>query len=93
MNIKLKSLLASMIIIFIARCGAASHTQSFVVSFQDSGGWSTKEWVEFDKAIPLLTEFTACHWERIRYFSSECLGILYFKQIPEKGYELYTVIL
>ena len=46
---------------------------TFVVSFQKSGGWSTNEWVEINKSIPVLNEFTACHWEKIRYFSSDIM--------------------
>ena len=71
MSIKLQWLFASSIIIWITRECAASSTRSFVVSFQNSGGWSTEEWVEINKPIPLLKEFTACHWEKLQYFSGK----------------------
>ena len=54
---------------------AVASFTTFVVSFQNSGGWSTNEWVEIDKPIPVLNEFTACHWEKIRYFSSEIMTV------------------
>lgn len=75
MKIKLRELLASTIILLFLTYVVASSTQTFVVSFQNAGGWSTKEWVEFDKPIPILNEFTACHWEKIRYFSSDMMSV------------------
>lgn len=41
----------------------------FTVSFQSSGGWSTNEFMEYTKEIPPMKEFTACHWEKLKYFS------------------------
>ena len=32
--------------------------------------YSTEEWAEFKGDIPHLNSFTACHWERLRFFSS-----------------------
>ena len=75
MNMKLRWLLCSAIIILITKYRSGSSTQSFVVSFQNSGTWSTEEWVEFDKPIPLLKDFTACHWEKIKYFSSDTMNV------------------
>ena len=72
---KLPMFLVSTIIVLITWNRYVSSSPSFVVSFQNSGGWSTDEWVEFTKPIPLLKEFTACHWERIRYFSSDLMAI------------------
>ena len=68
-------LLASSIIVLITRNSNALSSPSFVVSFQNSGGWSTEEWIEFDKPIPILKEFTACHWERIRFFTSDMITV------------------
>ena len=31
--------------------------------------YSTEEWVEFKGKIPHMNSFTACHWERLRFFS------------------------
>ena len=61
--------------ILYTSCCTGSSTPTFVVSFQSSGGWSTEEWVEFDKPIPLLKQFTSCHWEKIRYFSSDIMTV------------------
>ena len=44
--------------------------KSFKVSFQYDGIWSSNEWVQYKEEIPPLKEFTVCHWERLRYFSS-----------------------
>ena len=48
---------------------------TFVISFQENGAWSTEEWVEFDKPIPILNEFTTCIWEKIRYFSFDFMPL------------------
>ena len=45
--------------------------KSFVVSFQSSGKWAKDEWIEYKDPIPSFNEFTACHWEKINYFSSQ----------------------
>ena len=52
-----------------------SCSTTFVASFQRNGGLSTKEWIEFNKPIPTLQEFTACHWEKIRFMSSDLMSI------------------
>ena len=48
---------------------------SFLISFQTNGGRSTNEWVEVIKPIPTLKEFTACHWEKIRFMSSDIVSV------------------
>ena len=50
-------------------------SSTFMLSFQEPGVWSTKNWAEYDKDIPLLEEFTVCHWENIRYFSSDLMNV------------------
>ena len=45
--------------------------KSFVASFQSSGQWSENEWIEYKDKIPVLFELTACHWEKIEYFSTQ----------------------
>ena len=52
-----------------------ASTSAFVASFQRNGQLSTKEWIEFNKPIPTLQEFTACHWEKIRFMSSDLMSI------------------
>ena len=75
MNVPQQWILVTSILFLMTRYCGSSLARSFVVSFQNSGGWNTEEWVEFDKPFPLLKEFTACHWERIRYFSSDVMSI------------------
>ena len=53
----------------------ALSKSTFVISFQNSGVLSTDEWVEITQNIPVLKEFTACHWEKIRYFSSQIMSV------------------
>ena len=43
---------------------------SFKVSFQLSDSWSNKEWMRYTGQIHQLSDFTVCHWEKLRYFSS-----------------------
>ena len=42
---------------------------SFEIQLQQSGYWSPDEWIEYKGTIPQLTEFTTCHWEKLRYFA------------------------
>ena len=44
--------------------------KTFYVNLQSNGGWSKDEWVESTEEIPEITEFTACHWEKLRYFAN-----------------------
>ena len=53
----------------------ALSKSTFVISFQNSAVLSTDEWVEITQNIPPLKEFTACHWEKIRYFSSQIMPV------------------
>ena len=48
---------------------------SFEISFQESGDWSTNEWGKYMNEIPRLEEFTACHWQRMRFFASDIIPI------------------
>ena len=45
--------------------------KSFIVSFQSSGKWTKDEWIEYKDPITSFNEFTACHWEKIKYFSAQ----------------------
>ena len=74
MNMVWKTLFIE-IIIFRTCASFLSASETFVVSFQEDGTWSTEEWVEFDKPIPMLNEFTACLWEKIRYFSFDFMPL------------------
>ena len=50
-------------------------TKSFILSFQESGGWSTEEWAKYKGKLPLMKEFTSCHWEKIRFFSADVMTV------------------
>jgi hypothetical protein len=50
---------------------AFCNTNSFIANFQKSGQWSSKEVLEFKGSfLSTVEEFTACHWEKLSYFSS-----------------------
>ena len=60
------------LLLFLFLC---SHVPSLhaskILQFQsESGGtYSTEEWAEFKGKIPHMMSFTACHWEKLRFFS------------------------
>ena len=45
--------------------------KTFYVKLQYVGGWSKDEWVESKEKIPEITEFTACHWGKVRYLAND----------------------
>ena len=49
----------------------AKVSSSKILQFQigTGGSYSTDEWVEFKGKIPHMTSFTACHWEKLRFFN------------------------
>ena len=73
----MKDFLASVLlsIIFITSICYVYPSSTFVVSLQKSGGWSLDEWVELEPPKEPLAEFTACHWEKLRYFSTEIMSV------------------
>ena len=49
---------------------------TFIVSFQSDRSWSTDQWMRYNETIvDIEKEFTICHWERLRYFSTSVNGI------------------
>ena len=48
---------------------------SFTLSFQSKGELSTNEWAEYRKKIPPMKEFTACFWEKLRYFATDYTAV------------------
>ena len=48
---------------------------SFILSFQSSGELSTDEWAEYRDEIPTTKEFTACFWEKLRYFATDYTAV------------------
>ena len=53
----------------------ASAESSFLVSFQESGDWTTNEWGKYIDEIRESEEFTACHWQKIRFYSSDIVPL------------------
>ena len=42
-----------------------------ILKFQSvsDGVYTTEEWAAYREKIPHMDSFTACHWERLRFFS------------------------
>ena len=52
------------------------NNKTFTASFQEDGTWSTDQWMRFNGILGgIEKEFTVCHWEKIRYFSSDISSI------------------
>ena len=62
-------------IILLSRNGKVVSSPTFSMSFQESGSWSTEEWAKYKDIIPRMEEFTACHWQNIRFFSAESMNV------------------
>ena len=75
MQVEVHLLIACGLAIFCLNYSYVLTASTFVVSFQSSGGWSTNEWVEFENKVPSLEQFTSCHWQKIRYFSSDMITV------------------
>ena len=53
----------------VNRCAALN---SFIVSLQSDNAWSTDHWMTYNKKIVgVEKEFTVCHWEKLRYVSTD----------------------
>ena len=69
------------------------HSKSFKVNFQSTEKWSNREMMKYRKDIPELTDFTVCHWEFIRYFSSSENTVWNYCSLLEKqGNETFHCI-
>ena len=75
MQVKLHFVIVLWLTIRSQKYCSVLSSSTFVVSFQSSGGWSTNDWIEFKKEIPPVDNFTSCHWEKIRYFSSDIMAV------------------
>ena len=42
----------------------------FKIKLQKGGKWSDDEMAEYLGHIPAFSEFTACHWEKLKYFAT-----------------------
>ena len=49
----------------------AKSDATFIVEFHSSGLWSKDETVEYQGKIPVLNDFTSCHWQKDNYFASD----------------------
>ena len=60
--------------------------KSFLVHFQKSGKWSNREVLEFKHDFSSsIQEFTACHWEKLDYFSRETNTIWSYSEVTNKS--------
>ena len=57
--------------LFIKIAIYANSLGTFIATFQSSGKWSPDEYLEYTDNIPILKEFTACHWERTKTISEK----------------------
>ena len=71
------------LIIFLS-LSSVIHAQTFKVNFQSSNEWSSKEMMKYKKDLPRVTNFTICHWEYLRYFSSSDNTIWSYCSIESK---------
>ena len=59
--------------------GTSASKDFFVTTFQDGikniDIHDDQQWMEYTNEIPDITDFTACHWMNIRYFSKELMPI------------------
>ena len=69
---KMEFFLAFNYIVLLAVLDETEAINSFVVSFQSDADWSTDHWMRYNKEITgIEKEFTICHWEKLRYFSTD----------------------
>ena len=69
----------ALVILSIIRVGLSISEESFIATFQD--GITNVDfhvdyhYMKYVGPIPWITDFTACHWMNIRYFSKELMPI------------------
>ena len=71
----IQEMIVVIMMLFVMHICPFPASPTFLISFQESGSWSTEEWAEFEKPIPTLNEFTSCLWEKIRYFSFDFMPL------------------
>ena len=64
-----------LLFVFVSLVVPKYSSGTFIVSFQSNGTLSTKEWVEYKDKLPIMREFTACHWERLMYFATDYTAV------------------
>lgn len=63
-------LLSTSIYLFLLFCQGNTQ-KGFIISFQSSDKLSVEEWAKYTGEISRLSEFTACHWEKSKWFSKD----------------------
>ena len=56
-------------------CEFVEATEFFEIIFNEDGKWSPEAIAEYRGDIPTMTEFTACHWEKLKYFGTRSNAI------------------
>ena len=68
----LRSIVLLTFICFFFFINESRARSTFVVSFQSKGELSINHWMKYkNKITNIQKEFTVCHWEKLRYFSSD----------------------
>ena len=49
--------------------GFPSKVLQFQIDSEGGGSYSTEEWAAYKGTIPHMSSFTACHWEKLRFFN------------------------
>ena len=73
MNFVLTNIVILTYLVFAAQTGSVIHvskTTTFSISLQSNKKLSLEDWARYDGNIPRLEEFTACHWDKLSYFST-----------------------
>ena len=80
------------ILLFLVPCYCNAEYSSFIASFQSLGHWLSGEYIEYKYDIPEMKVFTACHWEKIYYFSERFNTIWAYCQQNSKTNQTITCI-
>ena len=69
---------------------------TFLVSFQSDRNRSIEHWMRYNENFEgYQKEFTACHWQRVRYFSNElnCVwAYCYIGRKKDRWYHVFNFI-
>ena len=73
MIFKLENISSLVCLIFVSQklnVVHASTNTTFSISLQSSKELTLEDYARYQGTIPRLDEFTACQWDKIKYFSS-----------------------
>ena len=90
----LQKYLVIFVILFVLRkrrYSCVSTEKTFSISLQSNEILTTDEWALYNDRIPKLTEFTICHWDKIRYFSRDINTLWTYCYIKSKSSSLYCI--